>query len=238
MLLLCWPRTMQSLPTGFWISNKSSYNHANCPTDTRDQPYTGLGLGLSQGSGGLNPGFTLTAAPMIRTYKRKKFHAGMKSAWSGLLMTLTAIMTLTTWTCYWGWTKIIRQRIFEFIQAAIDFWGIFVMASGGSLKQKKCQVVIASFNFLDGRPRLQQLKSLPEHPFELSQKDCMTAPIPTKSAEEEVTALGFANNFKNSGHCQVKTITNKGNNWASNMNSNPYLRRDDVWLSLSTQLQS
>ena len=103
------------------------------------------------------------------------------------------------------------------------------MASSGSLKQKKCQVAIVSFKFSDGRPRLQQLKSLPEHQFEIPQKDGMTAPIPTKRAEEEVTALGFVNNLKNSGQHQIKAIT-------STMNSNPYLRRDDVQLSLSTQL--
>ena len=55
------------------------------------------------------------------------------------------------------------EEFLEFIQAAIDFWGMLVLASGGSLKQKKCQVAIASFEFSDGRPRLQQLKSLPEH---------------------------------------------------------------------------
>ena len=55
---------------------------------TREQPCMDLG----QGSGGSNPGFTLTAAPMIRTYKGKKFPAELKSAWSGLVMILAAIM--------------------------------------------------------------------------------------------------------------------------------------------------
>ena len=45
------------------------------------------------------------------------------------------------------------------------------MASDESLKQKKCQVAITYFKFSDSRPRLQQLKSLPEHQFEIPQKD-------------------------------------------------------------------
>ena len=122
---------------------------------------------------------------MISAYKRKKFHAEMKSAWSGLLMTLAAIMYVD------NMDMLLRpkenhtiEEFFYFIQAAIDFWGMLVIVSGGLLKQKKCQVTIASFQFSDGRPRLQQLKSLPEHQFEKPQKNGTTAPISTKSAEE------------------------------------------------------
>ena len=216
----------------FWLGN--AYGDADTAFGgTREQPYMGLG----QGSRGSNPGFTLTAAPMIGAYKRKKFHAEMKSAWSGLLMTLAAIMYVD------DMDMLLRvknnqttEEFFEFIQSAIDFWGMLVIASGVSLKQKKCQVAIASFKFSDGRPRFQQLKSLPEHQFEIPQKNGTTAPIPTKSAEEKVTALGFENNLKNSGQHQVQSIKRKGSKWASTINSNPYLRRGDVRLSLSTQL--
>ena len=98
-------------------------------------------MGLGQGSGGSNPGFTLTAALMVREYKRKKLHAEMKSAWSGLLLTLAAIMYID------DIDMLLRvkenhttKELFAFIQAAIDFWGLLFMASGGSLEQKKCQV--------------------------------------------------------------------------------------------------
>ena len=105
---------------------------------------------------------------------------------------------------------------------------MLVMDSGGSLKQKKCQVAIASFTFSDGRPRLQLLKSLPEHQFQIPQPNGTSVPIPTKGADEKVTALGFENDLRNSGRHQVKSIRKKGNEWASTINSNPYLRRDDV----------
>ena len=110
------------------------------------------------------------------------------------------------------------------------------MASGGSLKQKKCQIAIASFTFSEGRPRIQQLKSLPEHQFEISQKDGTTAPIPMISIEKDVTTLDFINDLKNLRRHQVKAIVKKGNEWTSTMNSNKFLRRDGVQLSPSTQL--
>ena len=70
-----------------WLRN--AYNNADFSFgETWERPYMGLG----QGSGGSNPGFTLTATPIISAYKRKKFYAEMKSAWSGLLMTMAAIM--------------------------------------------------------------------------------------------------------------------------------------------------
>ena len=49
-------------------------------------------MGLDQGSGSTNPEFALTTTPMVNAYKRKNFHDKMRSAWSGLLMILAAIM--------------------------------------------------------------------------------------------------------------------------------------------------
>ena len=162
---------------------------------------------------------------MIGAYKRKKFHAEMKSAWSGLLMTLTAIMYVDNMDMLLrAKNNQTTEEFLEFIQSAIDFWGMLVMASGGSLKQKKCQVAIASFKFSDGRLRLQQLKSLRDHQFQIPQKNGTSLPIPTKSAEEKVTDLGFEYDLMNTCHHQVKSIRKKRNEWASTINSNLYLR--------------
>ena len=77
---------------------------------------------LGQGSSGLNPGFTLMSARMVNAYKQNNFHAEMRSAWSGLLMTLAAIMYVD------DMDMLLRakenhttEEFFEFIQAAIDF---------------------------------------------------------------------------------------------------------------------
>ena len=83
----------------------------------------------------------------------------MKSVWSGLLVKLAAIMYIDDIDILLrAKENHMTEEFFEFIQAAIDFWGMLVMASGGLLKQKKCQVAIASFQFSDGRLRLHQLK--------------------------------------------------------------------------------
>ena len=154
-------------------------------------------------------------------------------------MTLAAIMYVNNMDMLLRVKKNqITEEFFDFIQSAIDFWGMLVIASGGSLKQKKCQVAIAFFKFSDDRPRLQQLKLLPEHQFQIPQKNGTTAPILTKSADEKVTALGFENDLRNTGQHQVQFIKKKGSKWASTINSNPYLRRDDVQLSLSSQLHT
>ena len=47
------------------------------------------------------------------------------------------------------------EEFFAFIQAAIDFWGLLVMGSSRSLKQKKYQVALAFFTFSGERPRIQ-----------------------------------------------------------------------------------
>ena len=114
----------------FWLRN--AYGDADSSFGgTRERPYMGLG----QGSGGSNPGFILTAAPMISTYKRKKIHAEMESAWSVLLMILAAIVYVD------DMDMLLRakenhstEEFFKFIQAAVDIWGMLVMVSGGLLR--------------------------------------------------------------------------------------------------------
>ena len=147
-------------------------------------------MGLGQGSGGSNPGFTLTLAPMIYGFMGMNFQAGMRRAWSGILITLAAIMYVDDMDML---LKALEdqsiEELFAFIQATTDFWGLITMASGGSLKQKKCQVAIVSFNFSGGRSRIQQLRSLPKYQFVIPQKDNTTTSIPTISAEADVTTL-------------------------------------------------
>ena len=179
----------------FWLRN--AYGDADTSfSRTQERPYMGLG----QGSSGSNSRFTLTAqAPMVCAYKRKNFHAEIKSAWSDLLMTLAAIMYVDDMDMLLKVTNNTIEEFFAFIQAAIDFWGLLVMVSGGSLKEMKFQVKITSFTFSEGRPRIQRLKSLPDHQFEIPQNDGTTAMIPRMSIEEDVTALGFVNDLNNSG---------------------------------------
>ena len=81
-------------------------------------------MGLGQGSGGLNPGFTLTAATIVNVYKRNNFHAEMGSAWSGFWMILAVIMYVDDMDML---LKTLRnhsiEEFFVFIQAQIGFWG-------------------------------------------------------------------------------------------------------------------
>ena len=62
--------TLQTM--NFWI--RSAYGDATTPFGgTPERPYMGMG----QGSGGSNPGCTLTFAPLVAAYKRRGYHADM-----------------------------------------------------------------------------------------------------------------------------------------------------------------
>ena len=94
----------------------------------------------------------------------------------------------------------------ELIQQAITFWGQLVLATGGILKQSKCAVAISSVKFVAGKPTIQKPCSLPDIKFHIPQKEGKTAIIPTVGAEENVTALGFSNDLRNTGSHQMKRI--------------------------------
>ena len=122
------------------------------------------------------------------------------------------------------------------IQPALTFWGQLVLATGGVLKQKKCQVAIAAVKFKSGKATILEKRSLPDVKFIIPQKEGKTVVIPTVAAKENITALGFSNDLLNSGKHQLDRIKKTGKEWSINMNTSRYLNRADVRLSLSSQL--
>ena len=120
-----------------------------------------------------------------------------------------------------------------YIQRALTFWGQLVLATGGVLKQKKCQVAIAAYKFKSGKAIMINERSLPNIKFHIPQKNGKTAIIPTVGQKENITALGFSNDLLNSGKHQLERIKKIGKEWSINMNTSRYLTRPDVCLSLS-----
>ena len=66
----------------------------------------------------------------------------------------------------------------DYIQRALTFWGQLVLATGGVLKQKKCQVAIAAYKFKSGKATILNKWSLPDIKFHIPQKEDKTAIIP------------------------------------------------------------
>ena len=120
---------------------------------TAERPYMGMG----QGSGGSNPGCTLTFAPLVAAYKKRGFHSNMACAYSGLILSLAAIIYVDdTDLLLRAQTQHSDEEFFSFVQDALNFWGMLVLATGGVLKQKKSRVAVALYKFSNGHARILQ----------------------------------------------------------------------------------
>ena len=135
-----------------WI--RSAYGDAMIPFGgTPERPYMGMG----QGSGGSNPGCTLTFAPLVAAYKRRGYHADMACAYSGLILSLAAIIFVDdTDLLFRAMEGHSHEEFLSFVQDALNFWGMLVLATGGVLKQKKSRVAVGLFKFLNGKASLLQ----------------------------------------------------------------------------------
>ena len=79
------------------------------------------------------------------------------------------------------------------------FSGELVLATGGVLRPKKCQVAIAAYKFKSGKAIIKKPSELPDIKFHIPQKEDKTAIIPTISASDDMTSLGFLNDLRNTG---------------------------------------
>ena len=101
------------------------------------------------------------------------------------------------------------------VQAAITFWGMIVLATGGYLKQLKCQVGLVLFRFVDGKARVKTGRLLPEFQFNIPQTGGVTLPIPTIEPGEGTKSLGVVFDLLNECLHQLEKISKKGLEWSS-----------------------
>ena len=125
----------------------------------------------------------------------------------------------------------------QHIQAAITFWGMLILATGGYIKQSKSQVGLSIFTFVNGRPKLKTGRELPAFQFTIPQKGGSDVPIPTVSAMTGTDSLGVRFNMENKCLHQVKKLSTKGSKWLSHLNSGVYISPHDSWSSYFYQLQ-
>ena len=76
-------------------------------------------------------------------------------------------------------------------------------------------IAISSVKFTAGKPSIQKACSLPDIKFHIPQKEGKTAIIPTIGAEENVTALGFLNDLRNTGCHQMERIIKISKDWSN-----------------------
>ena len=115
----------------------------------------------------------------------------------------------------------------QHIQAAITFWGMLILATGGYIKQSKSQVGLSIFIFENGRAKLKTERELPTFQYTIPQKGGSAVSIPTVNAMTGTDSLGVKFNMENKCSHQVEKILHKGSKWLSRLNSDVHIRRHD-----------
>ena len=133
--------TLQTM--NFWL--RTAYGDDDIPFGgTADDPF----YGISQGSGGAPPSYTAVSTVTVKAYKTKGFHTPLRGSITGCLLILAAVLFMDYTDLFLqaddGQTE---EEFIRKIQSAVTFWGMIALATGGYLKQKKCQVAMTLFDF-------------------------------------------------------------------------------------------
>ena len=103
-----------------------------------------------------------------------------------------------------------EEHFMQHIQAAITFWGMLILATGGYIKQSKSQVGLSLFTFVNERPKLKTGRELPTFQFTIPQKDRNDVPILTVSAMKGTDSLGVRFDMENKCLHQVDKLKTEG----------------------------
>ena len=110
-------------------------------------------FGVAQGSGFAPPTFQALSALMINSYKSLGHGVQYVSPVTGTILALAAILYVDdTDLLFCADIPDLDINAFErLIRTAVEDWTRLVLATGGSLKPKKCHASVATFRFVQGR---------------------------------------------------------------------------------------
>ena len=201
---------------------------------TTDNPL----YGISQGSGSAPTSYITISTLALETYKQCNFHFTLKSVITGCLLLLAAILFVDdTDQLHLSKKCQSEEHFMQHIQAAITFWGMLILATGGYIKQLKSQVDLSLSTFVNGRPKLKTGRELPTFQFIIPQKDRNNVPIPTVSAVKGTDSLSVRFDMENKCVHQVDKIKTKGSKWMSRLNSGVHISPHEGWCSYCHQLK-
>ena len=147
----------------------------------------------------------------ITAYKEKNYHLVLCSAITGCLLSLAAALFVDdTDQFHLSKDDQSKDKFIRQVQAAITFWGMIVLATGGYLKQSKCQVCPVQFRFINGRAIVKKPRFMPNHQFSIPQKVGTTVTIPTVDPWSATKSLGLMYDVMNICKHQVQFISDKG----------------------------
>ena len=112
-----------------------------------------------------------------------------------------------------------RMKIFFCqIQESLNNWSSLVMATGGSIKQKKSYVSVNSYAYRKGKAVLKTKRSLPRKAFTIPQKDGVNVSIPLLNPSEGRETLGVFTNTEETSSEQLRSMKNEGQNGSATSN--------------------
>jgi hypothetical protein len=223
--LLC-VQTMQFfLKTGFGLATQG-YGGSS------QNPY----MGLIQGSGAAPAAWTAISTLMLAAYKSKGYGALFASAWSGVVLSIAALLyvddTDLLHTCPTDITT--EYEFFSRVQTATHYWATLLQATGGNLKPEKCYWYLLSYKFVQGRALLKPLREINHFQLKLPQPQSEDVIIQLKDPTEASEVLGVWTSLTSSGITQLKHMISKGQKWGNRVLHSP-LQPAEVWHSFKTQ---
>ena len=223
--LLCIQTMRFFLKTGFGLA-ETSYG------GTKDKPY----MGLTQGSGASPAAWTAISTLIVSAYKAKGHGACFLSAWSGIILVLTALLyvddTDLLHLASFGQTD--EDKFVERVRLATHYWAKLLQATGGNLKPPKCYWYLLSYRFKKGIASLKPLREIQHHSLSIPQPDHKEVEITLKDAYTSSEVLGIWSCPASTGTSHLEHMLKKGRKWSQRILSSS-LSPAEVWHSFKTQ---
>jgi hypothetical protein len=202
--------------------------------------------GLGQGSGGAPPVWQVVSALMLCAYRAHGHAVTYRTAWSGLVFTIAAILYVDDCDLLhlcvdpdMSEEEFLRRK-----QWAMYYWGLLLQATGGMLTQKKCFWYLLSYKFVRGEARLRRLSEL-KHVVDMyiPQHDGTKKAIELVDVTEARETLGVftspdstpkPKSAKDRRSRHLQKMVGKGEEWCRKVTDSSLPTRD-IWRSFSTQ---
>jgi hypothetical protein len=222
--LLCIQTMRFFLKTGFGMA-KQSYG------GTPENPY----MGLTQGSGASPAAWTAISTVMLSAYKSKGHGAWFISAWSGICLSIAALLYVDdTDLLHMTSGQLSDKDFFARVEEGTTYWARLLQATGGNLKPEKCYWYFMSYKFVKGVAVLKPAKEMRRHILRIPQPGRARVAIVLKDPSTASEVLGVWSSPTGFSTAQLDHMIGKGKKWSDRVLRST-LRPSEVWQSFTTQ---
>jgi hypothetical protein len=223
--LLCIQTMQFFLKTGFGMA-ATSYG------GSKQNPY----MGLVQGSGAAPAAWTAISTVMLAAYKFKGFGAHFMSGWSGVVLSIAALLNVDDTDLLHRYPEFISSEndFFQRVQTGTYYWATLLQATGGNLKPEKCYWCLLSYRFIRGEAKLKSLWEINQYHLRIPQPNSEEVVIQLKDPSKASEVLGVWSSPAGSGTAHLDHMIAKGRKWGNCVLNSP-LQPAEVWQSFKTQ---